>query len=271
MKKYLATVFLLSLLTACGQQGQTAPSNLSNSKNTSSSSVTVETSSNQSDKIKQDTETTTTQTQEQTEASSSSDDANSSSSEQPPVGDTGNVHYNGSYYSVQGKYGEVIIANKKHPLASSYAPGENPEALAAFQSLIADMQAQGFAISNQYSGFRSYETQTWLYQSYVNQDGQAEADTYSARPGYSEHQTGLAFDLLDSAGNLLEEPTATQWLATHAHQYGFVVRYLPGKEASTGYMAEAWHLRYIGQEATDIYNSGLTLEEYYGVAGGDYQ
>lgn len=271
MKKYLATIFLLSLLTACGRQGQSVPSNSSSAENTSSSSVTVEASTGTSDKVEQDTETTTAQSQEQTGDSSASEETHSSSSEQQPVGDTGNVHYNGSYYSVQGKYGEVIIANKKHPLASSYAPGENPEALSAFQTLIADMQAQGFAVSNSYSGFRSYETQTWLYQSYVNQDGQAEADTYSARPGYSEHQTGLAFDLLDSAGNLLEEPTATQWLASHAHQYGFVVRYLPGKEASTGYMAEAWHLRYIGQEATDIYNSGLTLEEYYGVAGGDYQ
>ncbi|HFU4218957.1 TPA: LD-carboxypeptidase LdcB/DacB [Streptococcus suis] len=181
-----------------------------------------------------------------------------------------NASYNGSYYSVQGKYGEVIIANKKHPLSVDYAPGEDPQALAAFQNLIADMQAKGFDVSNNYSGFRSYETQANLYQSYVDQDGQAAADTYSARPGYSEHQTGLAFDLLDSSGNLLEEPTASQWLAENAHHYGFIVRYLPGKENSTGYMAESWHVRYIGQEATDIYNSGLTLEEYFGVPGGDY-
>ncbi|HEM3696175.1 TPA: M15 family metallopeptidase [Streptococcus suis] len=181
-----------------------------------------------------------------------------------------NASYNGSYYSVQGKFGEVIIANKKHPLSADYAPGEDPQALAAFQNLIADMQAKGFDVSNNYSGFRSYETQANLYQSYVDQDGQAAADTYSARPGYSEHQTGLAFDLLDSSGNLLEEPTASQWLAENAHHYGFIVRYLPGKENSTGYMAESWHVRYIGQEATDIYNSGLTLEEYFGVPGGGY-
>ena len=133
------------------------------------------------------------------------------------------------------------------------------------------MQAKGFDVSNNYSGFRSYETQATLYQSYVNQEGQAVADTYSARPGYSEHQTGLAFDILDSAGNLLEEPTASKWLADNARLYGFIVRYQPGKESSTGYIAESWHVRYIGQEATDIYQSGLTLEEYYGVPGGDYQ
>lgn len=148
---------------------------------------------------------------------------------------------------------------------------EDPTALAAFQTLVADMQAQGFNVSNSYSGFRSYETQTGLYNSYVSRDGQAEADRYSARPGYSEHQTGLAFDLLDSNAQLLTEASAASWLASHAHEYGFIVRYLPGKEYSTGYMPEAWHVRYIGKEAKDIYNSGLTLEEYFGVAGGDYE
>ncbi|HFI0107816.1 TPA: LD-carboxypeptidase LdcB/DacB [Streptococcus suis] len=222
---------LTLLLVACGQQSDSAAT--ANSSQTASSQVL--------------------------ESSSTSTSTNT------------NASYNGSYYSVQGKFGEVIIANKKHPLSADYAPGEDPQALAAFQNLIADMQAKGFDVSNNYSGFRSYETQANLYQSYVDQDGQAAADTYSARPGYSEHQTGLAFDLLDSSGNLLEEPTASQWLAENAHHYGFIVRYLPGKENSTGYMAESWHVRYIGQEATDIYNSGLTLEEYFGVPGGGYE
>ncbi|HFI0694337.1 TPA: LD-carboxypeptidase LdcB/DacB [Streptococcus suis] len=232
MNKKIGYILPLTLLlVACGQQSDSATT--TNSSQTASSQVL--------------------------ESSSTSTSTNT------------NASYNGSYYSVQGKYGEVIIANKKHPVSASYAPGENPQALAAFQNLIADMQAKGFAISNNYSGFRSYETQASLYQSYVNQDGQAAADTYSARPGYSEHQTGLAFDLLDSSGNLLEEPTASQWLADNAHRYGFIVRYLPGKEYSTGYMAESWHVRYIGQEASDIYNSGLTLEEYFGVPGGGYE
>lgn len=175
-----------------------------------------------------------------------------------------------NYFSVAGKYGEVIIVNKKHPLAPTYAPGENPEAKAAFDRLLTDMQAQGYAVSQQYSGFRSYEMQATIYQNYVARDGQAAADRYSARPGYSEHQTGLAFDVLDAAGRLLEEPAAASWLANQAHHYGFIVRYQPGKEMITGYMAESWHLRYIGQEAHDIYQSGLTLEEYYGVPGGGY-
>ena len=176
----------------------------------------------------------------------------------------------GDYYSVQGKYDEIIIANKHYPLSKDYNPGENPTAKAELLKLIVAMQEAGFPISDHYSGFRSYETQTQLYQDYVNKDGKAEADRYSARPGYSEHQTGLAFDLIGTDGDLVTEEKAAQWLLDHAADYGFVVRYLKGKEKETGYMAEEWHLRYVGKEAKDIAASGLSLEEYYGFEGGDY-
>ena len=176
----------------------------------------------------------------------------------------------GDYYSVQGKYDEIVIANKHYPLSKDYNPGENPTAKAELLKLIAAMQEAGFPISDHYSGFRSYETQTQLYQDYVNKDGKAEADRYSARPGYSEHQTGLAFDLIGTNGDLVTEEKAAQWLLDHAADYGFVVRYLKGKEKETGYMAEEWHLRYVGKEAKDIAASGLSLEEYYGFEGGDY-
>ena len=176
----------------------------------------------------------------------------------------------GDYYSVQGKYDEIVIANKHYPLSKDYNPGENPTAKAELLKLIAAMQEAGFPISDHYSGFRSYETQTQLYQDYVNQDGKAEADRYSARPGYSEHQTGLAFDLIGTNGDLVTEEKAAQWLLDHAADYGFVVRYLKGKEKETGYMAEEWHLRYVGKEAKEIAASGLSLEEYYGFEGGDY-
>ena len=176
----------------------------------------------------------------------------------------------GDYYSIQGKYDEIVIANKHYPLSKDYNPGENPTAKAELLKLIAAMQEAGFPISDHYSGFRSYETQTQLYQEYVNKDGKAEADRYSARPGYSEHQTGLAFDLIGTDGDLVTEEKAAQWLLDHAADYGLVVRYLKGKEKETGYMAEEWHLRYVGKEAKDIAASGLSLEEYYGFEGGDY-
>ena len=176
----------------------------------------------------------------------------------------------GDHYSIQGKYDEIVVANKHYPMSKDYNPGENPTAKAELLKLIAAMQQAGFPISDHYSGFRSYETQTQLYQNYVNKDGKAEADRYSARPGYSEHQTGLAFDLIETNGDLVTEEKAAQWLLDHAADYGFVVRYLKGKEKETGYMAEEWHLRYVGKEAKEIAASGLSLEEYYGFEGGDY-
>ena len=177
---------------------------------------------------------------------------------------------NGSYYSVRGKYDDIIIVNKKHGLSKDYNPGENPTAKAAFVRLRDDMINQGLNVGRSYSGFRSYDYQKTLYDNYVSRDGQAAADRYSARPGFSEHQTGLVFDLTDKSGNLLEDSRASQWLKDNAHNYGFIVRFQAGKEASTGYMPEAWHIRYVGKEAKDIHDSGLSLEEYFGIEGGDY-
>ena len=180
------------------------------------------------------------------------------------------VTSNGSYYSIKGKYDDIIIANKKYPLSPSYNPGEDATAKAAFVRLRNDMINQGFNVGHAYSGFRSYDTQKTLYQNYANRDGHAAADRYSARAGYSEHQTGLAYDLTDRSGNLLEDKTATDWLNNNAYKYGFVVRYQPGKESVTGYMPEAWHIRYIGKEAKEVYESGKSLEEYFDFDGGDY-
>ena len=184
----------------------------------------------------------------------------------------------GDYYSVQGKYDEIIIANKHYPLSKDYNPGENPTAKAELLKLIAAMQEAGFPISDHYSGFRSYETQTQLYQDYVNKDGKAEADRYSARPGYSEHQTGLAFDLIGTQGQLLgaegtneSSKKAAAWLDKNAHKYGFIVRYKPQFVEKTGYMEESWHIRYVGEDvAKTIYERNISLEEYLNAPGGDY-
>ena len=183
---------------------------------------------------------------------------------------TGELTHNGSYYSVRGKYDDIIIVNKKHGLSKDYNPGENPIAKVAFVRLRDDMINQGLNVGRSYSGFRSYDYQKTLYDNYVSRDGQVAADRYSARPGFSEHQTGLVFDLTDKSGNLLEDARASQWLKDNAHNYGFIVRFQAGKEASTGYMPEAWHIRYVGKEAKDIHDSGLSLEEYFGIEGGDY-
>ena len=112
----------------------------------------------------------------------------------------------GDYYSIQGKYDEIIVANKHYPLSKRLINTRGKSnSQAELVKLIKAMQEAGFPISDHYSGFRSYETQTKLYQDYVNQDGKAAADRYSARPGYSEHQTGLAFDVIGTNGDLVTE------------------------------------------------------------------
>lgn len=199
---------------------------------------------------------------EQTNPSSKS----SSSQNKPAENEEGQSVVSSGPYYVQG----IMVVNKKHGLPANYAPQENAEAGTKIRQLIADMQRQGYAISSSYSGYRSYAYQSSLYNNYVNSYGQAQADRFSARPGYSEHQTGLAFDLKHSNGTLVEAAPEVNWIAAHAHEYGFIVRYPSGKESVTGYMPEPWHLRYVGDQASAIYASGLTLEEYLGVPGGGY-
>lgn len=172
----------------------------------------------------------------------------------------------------------IMVVNKKYPLPATFAPGEDPTASQAIKELILAAQAQGLDISDNISGFRSYEAQVELYNNYVAQNGQEQADTFSARPGYSEHQSGLSFDLIDNSGSLLgaegsstTSQQAAAWVAENAHNYGFIVRYKVGFEEITGYQAEPWHLRYVGKEvATDIQAKNVALEQYLNVQGGSY-
>ena len=120
------------------------------------------------------------------------------------------------------------------------------------------------------SGYRSYDTQYYIYWDYVSSDGQAEADRYSARPGHSEHQTGYAFDLNSLDQSFGDTPEGI-WLKENCYKYGFIIRYPKEKESVTGYMYEPWHVRYLGKDiATSVYNSGLCLEEYLGITS-EYQ
>lgn len=158
----------------------------------------------------------------------------------------------------------VLIANKTYSLPESYDPcGLLPDCEKAFSLMKKDAAAKGLSIYIS-SGYRSYSHQKNLYNRYVREDGKALADTYSARPGHSEHQTGLAIDLntiTRSFGNTKEG----RWVAAHCHEYGFIIRYPEGKSHITGYTYEPWHLRYVGIEtAKKITASGLCLEEYYG-------
>lgn len=159
----------------------------------------------------------------------------------------------------------ILIVNKTYPLPASYGPGMlTSETQSAFDRMQADAWAQGLTLWVA-SGFRSYERQDELYTEYVSQDGKELTDTYSARPGHSEHQTGLAFDI-NTIDDSFADTEEGRWVAENCHRYGFIIRYPKGKEAVTGYKYEPWHLRYLGTElAEDVYNSGMCLEEYLGI------
>ena len=167
----------------------------------------------------------------------------------------------------------IMIANKTYSLPSNYAPGLQSVAEQAFNNMKNDASSLGYNFSIG-SGYRSYSTQVELYNNYIARDGQVAADTYSARPGHSEHQTGLVIDICDNneltacVNSAFDNTNQARWIADNCYKYGFIVRYPKGKDSVTGYMYESWHLRYVGVElAEKLYNNGdwLTLEEYYGI------
>lgn len=166
--------------------------------------------------------------------------------------------------------GGHIVANKQYPLPSDYNPGENKQARSQLNLLIAEMQGLGLNISNSISGYRNYDYQAKLYNNYVKSYGVEAANRLIAKPGYSEHQTGLSFDLKHQDGSLVGNKNfqasmaEVTWIAENAVRYGFIVRYPLDKESITGYQYEPWHLRYLGDDAQKVYDSGLTMEEYFG-------
>lgn len=160
----------------------------------------------------------------------------------------------------------ILVANKTYPLSSTYAPGDLlSEFTIAFTKMKNDAAKEGITLTV-VSGYRSYTRQTTLYNNYVARDGKANADTYSARPGHSEHQTGLAADL-NLVDTSFENTKAGKWLSQNCYKYGFILRYPKGKESITGYIYEPWHFRFIGDEAKNLYNNGswISLEEYLGI------
>ena len=158
----------------------------------------------------------------------------------------------------------VLIANKTYALPSYFGYGLTDETYQAYNAMVAAAAADGITLWME-SGFRSYETQSFTYQSFVWDRGVALADLCSARPGHSEHQTGLALDFNTTSDAFAYTPEAA-WIEAHCAEFGFIIRYPQGKEEITGYKYEPWHVRYLGMEkAAEISASGLTLEEYYGI------
>ena len=177
----------------------------------------------------------------------------------------------------------LVLVNKKYCIQPvSFVPSRLvtiynatlvPEAAEAFSAMYeaAQVAGQPFSVT---SSYRSYELQASTYAYWVSVSGSQGADTYSARPGYSEHQTGLAVDVAAPGCvlNCFGGTSQYTWFQNNAASYGFIQRYYAGKEAITGYNAEEWHYRYVGVEtAQAMKNANITtLEEYWGIAGGGY-
>lgn len=186
-------------------------------------------------------------------------------------------------YSSQQASSLTVVVNKKHRLPSDYVPSLKsvvggqlrPEAADALTAMLSAAQNDGISMRI-ISSYRSYSTQVATYNKWVNIDGKAQADRSSARAGHSEHQTGLAVDLgtPDAVCDLaicFGDTAQGKWLALNAHNYGYIVRYESDTESVTGYQYEPWHMRYLGVDvAKAVKNSGLTLDQYYGVEAGGY-
>jgi D-alanyl-D-alanine carboxypeptidase len=160
--------------------------------------------------------------------------------------------------------------NYKPPLVALNLPGVKgqmrPEAAAALQQMFADYKAQSGAQLTVVSPYRSYSTQVSTYNGWVSRLGMAQADRQSARPGFSEHQTGLAVDIDTAVSQAFGSTPAGIWLAQNSWKYGFVVRYQQGQEGVTGYEYEPWHFRYVGVPlATELQKDGFpSLETFFG-------
>ncbi|MDQ3123740.1 MAG: M15 family metallopeptidase [bacterium] len=228
-----------------------------------------------------------TEKPESTNTNQSQDEQEPSRTEAPQDEPSG---FNKAKYALDKPASPWWVVNKTRPLPDGYQPadlvvpdvklrlGASSEQMKYSNQAVPDLKAM-FADASENnvtlvfgSGFRSVALQRQFYNSYVAQDGQAEADRLSARPGTSEHQTGLSFDATSVSQQChlktcFEDLPEGKWLAANAHKYGFIIRYTKGKEAITGYAYEPWHMRWVGRElSTEMNKTGeKTLEEFFGL------
>lgn len=155
----------------------------------------------------------------------------------------------------------ILIVNKDISLPKSYNPGLNKKMLVCYYLMKMCALKDGAKL-NIISGFRSYDYQEKIYKIYIKEFGEKKTNTFSAKPGHSEHQTGLAIDICEDSDQFIGSKEDI-WLQQNAHKFGFIIRYPKGKEHITGYKYEPWHLRYVGRKhAKKIYCGNITLEEY---------
>ena len=195
-----------------------------------------------------------------------------------------NVEADSAFYSniknTDTTKGNLILVNKTYKLPNDYQVGDLKSIDLEFANeghkLVEDAYNHYIEMAKAAkkeglnllvtSSYRDYNFQNNLYNNYIKEHGKEEADTFSARPGHSEHQTGLAIDIVtkDSDFDSFEDTDEFEWLLENSYKYGFILRYPEEKEHITGYKYEPWHYRYVGVEyAKKIYDEGITFDEYY--------
>lgn len=191
-----------------------------------------------------------------------------------------NIGLDNDYYTnvnnIDNQDNIMVLVNKYNKLSSDYIPNDlrdikskygtgkmQSEAADAFESMCEAALKDGIKLYGG-SGYRSYSYQENLYNRYVKQDGKQKADTYSARAGYSEHQTGLAIDIMNGKWGYIDSSDKEYtWLINNSYKYGYILRYLEDAEKITGYMYEPWHYRYVGVDvAAELTKLGITYDEY---------
>jgi len=286
-KRYalITLMFLVILLAACNATGNTVQNPLPNHDGSSDQN-------NQPDDerptIDTDTEPELADHLVDNEERSNQDDQNTSPVDDSTDGIESSADYDHirSQYDMRAPDAISVLVNKTYGLPDGWEPDDlvkvnipfvyQDDSVHSLRQIAADALIEMFEASKAdglelagVSGYRSYAIQKMLYEKYVARDGEEAANKYSAKPGHSEHSTGLAMDVAGISGkcaanNCFADTEEAIWLAEHAHEYGFIIRYPLGKEDITGYQYEPWHLRYVGIELAEIlHENEWTMEEFF--------
>lgn len=284
-----ALLIIIIVIISVSMKGCSKSKKTDKNRESTTAKVEESTQTKENESTSEEVSSTDTNTSSAIMSDATSSSASSNSSEfAPPVVPSGNVVSNGTTskgFQIQEINGAtyidgVLIANKTYALPQDFIP-TNPDQpvnadrsstcldktlMSAWKIMLKDATAKGLNIYIS-SGYRSYNYQVNVYNRYVKSDGAAVADTYSSRPGNSEHQTGLCFDL-NTIEDSFQYTNEGKWINDNCYKYGFCIRFPKGKDSATGYQYESWHLRYVGVDlATKLYNNGdwLSLEEYFGI------
>ena len=284
-----ALLIIIIVIISVSMKGCSKSKKTDKNKETPTTKVEESTQTKENENSSEEPASTNADNSSATTANATSVSASSDSSEfAPPVVPSGNTVSKGTTskgFQIQEINGAtyidgVLIANKTYALPQDFIP-TNPDQpvnadrsstcldktlMSAWNTMLKDATAKGLNIYIA-SGYRSYNYQVNVYNRYVKSDGASVADTYSSRPGNSEHQTGLCFDL-NTIEDSFQYTNEGKWVNDNCYKYGFCIRFPKGKDSATGYQYESWHLRYVGVDlATKLYNNGdwLSLEEYFGI------